>query len=643
MGPGPIFVREMVTSARLWRRFGHRFSNALLMLLVLAGNYAGWYQATDGRFSLATTARFAQTSFGSLVVLQAIMVFVHVTALLARAIAGEKDRKTLGLLLSTDLSAGEIVRDKIVSGLVRVGSTLAAGLPVMVLLVPLGGIDPLWIGMAYAGMASMAIFLAGLSILASALARTERHAAALAVLLGTFWLVGPMFLNILGPRFWPWLNPWVAPVNRWLLASTPFGLALKLLGVMGGGRLVAAVAWMIGLQVLAGLAMMLVAAVVLRPAFRAHAEEGVLGLRRRKARRAPPRPPCGDDPMLWKERHTGQPSLAARLVGTCFLMIMLFPLGYTTFTLGLPALAEAVAHRYTVDQTGSKGTAFDLLVGMLLPAGMAGQAPDAAREQFNAFLRLVSLALDCILAFLLTSTAIDGMTSERAKDTWTGLLATPLSGEEILRAKRFGALWKVRWILFLEVVLWTTGLVAGAIHPAGYLAAMVGLGLTAWALPALGTYSGLVVSEPASASNLGVGIVLLTLASGVLPLFLPTRSATVFQGAVSTPFDSFLALASYRDLQTAWQAGAYPPLKMVGIETGEGFGRVAAAWGLGMVILAASGAYLRRQASQQFDAAVGRPRRMNQGIQQSQSARSSDQSPFLGNTPLALGSAQPSE
>jgi ABC-type transport system involved in multi-copper enzyme maturation permease subunit len=620
MGPGPIFVRELVTSARLWRRFGHRYSNALLMLLVLMGNYVGWHRATDGRFSLATTARLAQTSFGSLAILQLVMVFVHVTSLLARAIAGEKDRKTLGLLLTTDLRSGEIVRDKIVSGLVRVGSTVLAGLPVMVLLVPLGGIDPLWIAMAYTGMASMAIFLAGLSILVSALARNERHAAALAVLVGTFWLVGPLFLNMLGPRFWPWLNPWIAPVNAWLLASSPFGLALKVLGVIGGGSLVKAVAWMVGLQVLGGAAMMGGAAVALRPAFRWHADEGVRGLRRRQLRRAPRRPACGDDPVLWKELYTGKPSRAAQLVGACFLLIMLLPLGYSTGKLGLSALAEAFAHGYTVDQTGSKGMAFDFLVGMFMPPGMAGRAPDACREEFNAFLRMVTIAIDCILVFLLTSTAIEGMTAERAKDTWTGLLATPLSGDEILRAKRLGALWKVRGALLLEVVLWTTGLAAGAIHPAGYLAAMVGLGLTAWILPALGTYFGLVYSEPAAAINLGVGVVLLALASGVLPFFLPTRSATVFQAVLSTPFDSLLVLASYRDVQTAWQTGTYPPLTMLKIESGEGFGRVAAAWGMGMAIFAAGGAYLRRKASRQFDAAVGRPQRMNQGIRQSVSS-----------------------
>ena len=610
MGPGPILARELVTSARRWRRFGHRFSNALSMLAVLAANYAGWHWATDGRFTTGVTARFAQSSFGSLVVLQWIVMFSHTTGMLSRAIAGEKDRKTLGLLLTTDLSSLEVVRDLVASGLLRVGSTLAAGLPVMLLLVPLGGIDPRWIAMAYAGMASSAFFLAGLSILLSVGARTERHAVAGASALGAFWLVGPMTLHFLGPRALPRLYPWFRTVNLWLLASSPIGLTLNLIGMVPRGGLVDSVARMIGLQLAFGAVLMAGAVAWLRPAFRAHSEEGVRGFRRRKAWRAPRRPPCGDDPVLWKEMYTGKGSPAGRLIGAAFLLTFcLIPLGVMTWRLGWPAFVEAIAHGYSLDRPGPKGMAFDFLVGMIMPGAYAGQASDVAREHFNGFLRIVSAMIECLLGFLLTATAVEGITTERARDTWTGLLTTPLGGDEILRAKRLGAIWRVRGALLLLIGLWTAGLVAGAIHPFGFLAAVLGLGLVAWSLPALGTYFAAVKPEAATASNLAVGVVLLAMLTAMGPLLLPSRAASVLQGALSFPFDTWLALASYRDVHEAARTGAYPPLGMAGIDTGEGVGRVALAWGMGMAFLAAGGALLRRASSRRFDDAAGRPRR----------------------------------
>jgi hypothetical protein len=115
--------------------------------------------------------------------------------------------------------------------------------------------------------------------------------------------------------------------------------------------------------------------------------------------------------------------------------------------------------------------------------------------------------------------------------------------------------------------------------------------------------------EPATASNLAVGVVLVAMMTAMGPLLLPSWAASVLQGAPSFPFDTWLALASYRDVHEALRTGAYPPLGMAGIDTGEGVGRVALAWGLGMAFLAGGGALLRRASSRRFDDAVGRPRR----------------------------------
>src|SRR5262249_24863607 len=72
-----------------------------------------------------------------------------------------------------------------------------------------------------------------------------------------------------------------------------------------------------------------------------------------------------------------------------------------------------------------------------------------------------------------------------------GHLARPARGPalrgEILRAKTVGAVWKARWTAGTILGLWSIGLMAGAVHPLGFLAAVLGLGVLSWSHAALGT------------------------------------------------------------------------------------------------------------------------------------------------------------
>ena len=304
--------------------------------------------------------------------------------------------------------------------------------------------------------------------------------------------------------------------------------------------------------------------------------------------------------------HTGQGSPAGRLIGAILVLAFLIPLGYFTWRLGSRSFLEAMAHGYGLDRVTAKASAFEFLVPLFAPKIDSGQASDAAREDFNAFLRFVSLLILFLLTFVLSAQSIEGIATERAKDTWTALLTTPLDGNEILRAKRLGVLWKHRLFLLLPMVLWTFGLLAGALHPVGFLAALIGLGLTAWFLTTWGTYCALVYPEAARASNLCIGVVILLQASALLPIFLHT---TVLLGSLSNALNGWLMMVSYRDVRSALRAGTFPPLDLAGIMTGEGPARVAAAWCLGMVVLAAGAVLSHRAASRRFDVAADRPRR----------------------------------
>jgi len=68
--------------------------------------------------------------------------------------------------------------------------------------------------------------------------------------------------------------------------------------------------------------------------------------------------------------------------------------------------------------------------------------------------------------------------AERERDTWLGLIATPLPGREILKGKILGSIWRMRGVAFLMPALWSVGLLSGSLHPLGFLAAVVLLGVT---------------------------------------------------------------------------------------------------------------------------------------------------------------------
>ncbi len=99
----------------------------------------------------------------------------------ATCIAVEKDRRTLDFLLATRLSSTEIVVGKLAAYMLVFLGTLAAGLPIMLLLNQLGGVDGRLILTAYAGIVATGFWLAAFSIWFSATAPDSRRALGRAV------------------------------------------------------------------------------------------------------------------------------------------------------------------------------------------------------------------------------------------------------------------------------------------------------------------------------------------------------------------------------------------------------------------------------------------------------------------------------
>jgi hypothetical protein len=153
----------------------------------------------------------------------------------------------------------------------------------------------------------------------------------------------------------------------------------------------------------------------------------------RLSRRRRPRPPCNDDPVLWNAIHTNRwATVAGWTVGRLIGLVGLGLLALATSRFAVPAFVElaergygAAPEAFTVPDDDSFGP---LLLSKMLLRPPVGPAPGQARLEFNIALRWLSAFFAMIYAWVIVGVAVEGVKGERERDTWLGLIATPLTG-----------------------------------------------------------------------------------------------------------------------------------------------------------------------------------------------------------------------
>src|SRR5436305_1058418 len=134
-------MREFVTVPR---RAGHYAARTVGLGLLWMLALTAW-QATVGFHRTATlgqTARFGLLLFQIFAYVELVLVLFFAALSAASAVAQEKDRRTFILLLITDLRDSEIVLGKLLGSLLPIALLLLGSLPVLALLLLLGGMTP---------------------------------------------------------------------------------------------------------------------------------------------------------------------------------------------------------------------------------------------------------------------------------------------------------------------------------------------------------------------------------------------------------------------------------------------------------------------------------------------------------------------
>jgi ABC-type transport system involved in multi-copper enzyme maturation permease subunit len=463
----PFLHVELTATARRARTYGLRALYGIALFFFFGLRYRGFARRpASGIATIHEQAAFARTTFEWFLLFQGMVFVLLAPILFAGSVADESQRKTLPLLLASRLGSGEILLGKLSARMLHVLTFLVLGLPVVSLLGLFGGVDPLLVAMAAVGMFSTAFFLASVSLLISVHARNPREAMTGALMVTLAWLIAPYVIHHV-PASRPWIL-WVKTVSEWVYSTLPLIDLARMAWLARGGPLILTrpFATMVGMQLVTGLAFFGLAAYRLRPAYRARQDAP-----RRRSRLFRPRafPPCGDDPMLWKECHGGDRDGATRLLivlGLAFGAVVLLLYNVSFRELYRNALEELYEFGYDVGPLADRGQ-YRLYLGNLLAM--------FADTLSVPFLLVVAVA------------SASGIAGERERGTWTSLVATPLGRWEILRAKMLGAIRAGGPLGLLAVLPWMLGLALGATHPLGFLAAVVGLAAFAWFVAALGT------------------------------------------------------------------------------------------------------------------------------------------------------------
>ncbi|MFO0807481.1 MAG: ABC transporter permease [Gemmataceae bacterium] len=153
---GPIFAREFLTVPR---RAGHYAARAASLGLLWTLGITAWLATGGlaGEPSLGQTARFGLLLFQVFTYVELTLVTFFAALSAASTVAQEKDRRTFILLLLSDLRDYEIVLGKLLGSLLPILLVLVGSLPVLMLLLLLGGITPIQVIQSWLVLLSTAL------------------------------------------------------------------------------------------------------------------------------------------------------------------------------------------------------------------------------------------------------------------------------------------------------------------------------------------------------------------------------------------------------------------------------------------------------------------------------------------------------
>jgi ABC-type transport system involved in multi-copper enzyme maturation permease subunit len=214
---GPVFAREAVIAPRRASFYVARtvFAAALFALTLTSWQLLVGSQQIENPGDLAW---FGAAAFQILAPLQLAVAIPFAALLVASAVALEKDRKTLDLLLLTNLTNSELVLGKLFAAMLSVVVVIVAAWPLLVIIALLGGVSTGQILRVQAVTLVSALAAGSLGSTIALWREKTFQALAMTVLVIVLWLVAwEVAVAGFGQRNWFGL-----PVETWGIIWSPW-------------------------------------------------------------------------------------------------------------------------------------------------------------------------------------------------------------------------------------------------------------------------------------------------------------------------------------------------------------------------------------------------------------------------------------
>ena len=445
MFAGPVFTREVVTAPRRTSLF---ISRAAYVAALFGLMCTAWLilPGTQVVRNVGDLARFGAILFQILAPLQLALALFFSALLAASGVTQEKDRRTLVLLLLTNLSNSELVLGKLLASMLFVLVLLGAALPLFMLSALLGGVEFEQIGRVFAVTFCSALVAGSLGSTLAFWREKTFQSLALTLLALVFWVAAgeAIAAGVLGDGWWGLsAEAWATMISPWraILAAARPVLPGADVALHASG----AIPWYFAftLALAAGLNLIAIALVRVwnpsreaRPQRREAGESGSIwgaaydvttggataevSEKRRSVHAAPGATRAvWSNPIIWREMRTWAYGRRILIIRLAYLILFGF--------------AAAALHGIIHSETGV--------------------------DRNSAMLILVPLFL--LSLSLLNAQAVTSLTTERDLGAIDLLLVTDLTAKEFVFGKLGGAFYNAKEMVLLPlslcVYLWWTG------------------------------------------------------------------------------------------------------------------------------------------------------------------------------------------
>ncbi len=486
---GAVFTREATIAPRRVSFFVARtlFAAALFALTATAWQLLVGSQRLE---NVGDLAWFGASAFQILAQLQLAVAMPFSALLVASAVALEKDRKTLDLLLMTDLSNTELVLGKLLASMLSVVVVVVAALPLLAILSLLGGISAGQIFRVQAVTLASALVAGSLGSTVALWREKTFQALAMTALVLVLWLVGWEIVAAggLGQAWWGISTQlWATAMSPWqavLAAARP-----QFADSVANGLLTDPVQLFLICAVAISALLNIVAIALVRvwnPTREAQAKTELerpsdLPPSRNAAATADQRVvrihgaggrvrPVWDNPILWREIRTWA-------FGKKILLIRL------AYWAVFAACAAAVASLASGSGVTSEGEAI----------------PPAVKP-------LVALLVVGLI--LLNALAVTSITNERDSRALDLLLVTDLSPKEIVLGKLGGAFYNAKEMILLPTALCVYLWFVGRLTTENLVFLMGGLIVLNFFAATLGLHAGITYANSRTAIATSIGTLL---------------------------------------------------------------------------------------------------------------------------------------